>query len=176
MSELVDLRSHGRYKPDVKGLACGKVAATKARLGLTAEEFARELGRLLSWEPSPDIVRSWESAAAAPPGDVLAACDILAPPDPSVSADEVAIAVSEAETERALLLADPAPTVIGSLWDELRQLAGSQHRTPRNAFRKGRDIRFQVLSVAERTKRPSLLADLYLIAGRFNCPYGISGL
>jgi len=72
VSELVDLRSHGRYKPDVKGLACGKVAATKAQLGLTAEEFARELGRLLSWEPSPEIVRSWEGAAAAPPGDVLA--------------------------------------------------------------------------------------------------------
>ncbi len=165
MSELVDLRSHGRYKPDVKGLACGKIAATKAQLGLTAEEFARELGRLLSWEPSPELVRSWEGAAAAPPGDVLAACDILMPPGPSATADEVAIAVSEAEADRALLLADPAPTAIGSLWDELRQLAGGQHRTPRNAFRTGRDIRLQALSLAERTRRPSLLADLYLIAG-----------
>jgi len=96
---------------------------------------------LLSWEPSPEIIRSWEGAAAAPPGDVLAACDILMPPGLSATVDEVAIAVSEAEADRALLLADPAPTVIGSLCDELRQLAGGQHRTPRNAFRTGRDSR-----------------------------------
>ena len=107
MSKLVDLRSNGRYKPDVKGLACGKIVATKARLGLTDEEFARELSRLLSWAPSPGLVRSWERAVAAPPGDVLAACDVLSPPDSSMRADEIAIAASEAETDRANLLWPP---------------------------------------------------------------------
>jgi hypothetical protein len=165
VSNLVDLRIHGRYKPDVMGLACGKLAATKARLGLTDEEFAEALGRLLSWEPSPDIVRSWERAAAAPPGDVLAACDILSPADPSMTADEIAVATSEADTDRARLLAEPAPSAIASLRDELRQLANGSHRAPRDAFRTARDIRFQALSVAERTKRPSSLTDLYLIAG-----------
>jgi DNA-binding transcriptional regulator YiaG len=135
VSELVNLRNHGRYKPDVMGLACGKVVATRTRLGLTDEEFAAELGRLLSWEPSADIVRSWERAAAAPPGDVLAACDILAPPDPSVSTDEIAIAAEETKTDRAHLLTEPAPAVISSLWDELRRLASGPHRAPRDAFR-----------------------------------------
>jgi hypothetical protein len=165
VSNLVDLRSHGRYKPDVMGLACGKVAATRARLGLTDEQFAEELSRLLPWEPSPDIVRSWERAAAAPPGDVLAACDILSPPDPTVTMDEIAVATSEAETDRARLLAEPAPAAIASLWNELRRLANGSHRAPRDAFRTARDIRFQALSVADRTKRPSSLTDLYLIAG-----------
>jgi hypothetical protein len=165
VSNLVDLRSHGRYKPDVMGLACGKVAATKARLGLTDEGFAEELSRLLSWEPSADIVRSWVRAAAAPPGDVLAACDILAPPDPSAVADEIAIAVGEAQTDRASLLAEPASSAIASLWEELHRLAGGPHRAPRDAFRVGRDIRSHALSVAERTRRPTSLADLYLVAG-----------
>jgi hypothetical protein len=165
VSNLVDLRNHGRYKPDVMGLACGKVAATRARLGLTGEEFAGELSRLLSWEPSADIVRSWERAAAAPPGDVLAACDILSPPDPSVSTDEIAIAASEAQTDRAYLLAEPTPSAVSSLWDDLRRLAGGSHRAPQDAFRSARDIRSQALSVAERTRRPTSLTDLYLIAG-----------
>jgi hypothetical protein len=164
VSKLVSLRDNGRYTPDVKGLACGKVAATRARLGLTADEFARELSRLLSWEPAPDLVRSWERAAAAPPGDVLAACDILAPPDPSMRTDEVAIAVSEAETDRAQLLADPAPSAMSALWDEVRHLACS-HRTPQDAFRAARDVRLQALTIAERTRRPSSLTDLYLGAG-----------
>jgi tetratricopeptide (TPR) repeat protein len=165
VSNLVDLRNRGRYKPDVMGLACGKVAATRARLGLTEDEFAEALSRLLSWEPSAEIVGSWERAAAAPPGDVLAACDILSPPDPSAITDEIAIAADEAKADRAHLLAEPGPTVISSLWDDLRQLAHGRHRTPRDAFRAARDIRFQALGAVERTRRPTSLADLYLITG-----------
>jgi tetratricopeptide (TPR) repeat protein len=89
VSNLVDLRSHGRYKPDVMSLACGRVTAAQARLGLTDEEFAEELSSLLSWEPSASIIRSWKSATVAPPGDVLAACDILSPPGLVMNADEI---------------------------------------------------------------------------------------
>ena len=83
MSKLVDLASRARYRPDVVGLACGKVTATRIQLGLSYEEFAASLSRLLSWEPSEDLIRSWERMTAPPPGDVVAACEVLSPPEPA---------------------------------------------------------------------------------------------
>lgn len=77
MGKLVDLGSHVKYRPDTAALACGKVVAARTQLDLEHDEFATELGNLLSWEPSPGVVRAWERGIAAPPGDVIAACDIL---------------------------------------------------------------------------------------------------
>ena len=82
MSKLVDLTSRARYKPDVVGLACGKVTTARLRLGLSYEEFAAALSHLMTWEPSVDLIRSWERMTAPPPGDVGAACDVLSPPVP----------------------------------------------------------------------------------------------
>lgn len=79
MSKLVDLAGHTRYRPDVVGLACGKITTTRIRLGLSHEEFAASLSHLLSWEPSADLIKSWERMTAPPPGDVVAACDVLSP-------------------------------------------------------------------------------------------------
>jgi tetratricopeptide (TPR) repeat protein len=84
VSELVDLRNHGRYRPNVVGLACGKVIAARQRLGLSHDEFAAALSRLLTWEVSVNLVRAWENMTAPPPGDVGAACDVLSPPGPAM--------------------------------------------------------------------------------------------
>jgi hypothetical protein len=167
VSKLVDLASHARYQPDLVGLACGKVAATRARLGVSYEEFAVALGRLLTWEPAPGLVQSWERAAAPPPGDVIAACDILAPPSApgDMDMDDIAIAAAEVDADRLDLLAEPAPVTISSLWDELTRLAGSANRTPHDCFTTARSIRSQALSIAEHTRRPSSLSDLYLVVG-----------
>ena len=59
------------------GLACGRVAAARERLGLSREDFAQALATLLKWTPSADTIEQWESCAAPPPGDVIAASDIL---------------------------------------------------------------------------------------------------
>jgi tetratricopeptide (TPR) repeat protein/DNA-binding transcriptional regulator YiaG len=77
VSKLVDLTGHAKYKPDVLGLACGKITATRTRLGLSHGDFADALSRLLNWEVSAGLIRSWECMTAPPPGDVLAACDVL---------------------------------------------------------------------------------------------------
>ena len=82
MSKLVDLTSRTKYRPDVVGLACGKVTTTRIRLGLSYEEFAASLSHVLSWEPSEDLIKSWERMTAPPPGDVVAACDVLSPQEP----------------------------------------------------------------------------------------------
>lgn len=167
MSKLVDLTSHARYHPDLVGLACGKVAATRARLSLSYEEFAVALGRLLTWQPTPGLVQSWERAAAPPPGDVIAACDILAPSLASgdMDMDDIAIAAAEVDADRLGLLAEPASVTISSLWGELTRLARSANRTPHDCFSIARSIRSEALSIAEHTRRPSSISDLYLIVG-----------
>ena len=81
MSKPIDFTSHPRYTPDLVGLACGKVTATRLQLGLSHAEFAEVLGRLLSWQPAPGLIRSWDRTTAAPPGDVIAACDVLTSPE-----------------------------------------------------------------------------------------------
>lgn len=166
MSKLVDLKSHAKYKPDVVSLACGKVTAARAQSGLSEAEFARELSRLLSWEPTADLVRSWERGIAPPPGDVIEACAVLAPSTASdAEVDEVAVATAEADADRIDLLAQPESATTSSLWEDLAWLARSSNRTPRDCFRAARAIRIQTLGLAERTRRPSSLSDLYLIAG-----------
>lgn len=184
MSKLVDLASHGKYKPDVVGLACGKVTATRTRLGLSRPEFAAELGRLLTWEPSPDIISSWERRAAPPPGDVLAACDVLAPQGVGLTqvpadsdagdldsfrisqlvVDVVASAANDADTEQLTLLSELAPEAIASLWQEMTAVARS-NRTPWAAFSACRRVRSRALKLVDQTRRPATLSDLYLLAG-----------
>lgn len=70
--DVVHLRSRRGYAPDLRGLASGQVASARQRLGLSAEEFAERLGALLDWQPSPEVVESWERSVV-PPGDVLLA-------------------------------------------------------------------------------------------------------
>ena len=77
MSRLVDLSSHARYQPNVVGLACGKVTAARAELGLSREDFGKALAHLLDWAPSAEIIEQWEKCTAPPPGDVITAVDIL---------------------------------------------------------------------------------------------------
>ena len=79
MSKLVDLSSRSRYHPDVVGLACGRVASARARLGVSRADFAKALTHLLGWTPSADTIELWEKCAAPPPGDVITASEILAP-------------------------------------------------------------------------------------------------
>lgn len=57
MSKLADLTTHTRYRPDVVGLACGKVTATRLQLGLSHAEFAAAVGRLLTWVPTLGLIR-----------------------------------------------------------------------------------------------------------------------
>jgi tetratricopeptide (TPR) repeat protein len=79
--------------------------------------------------------------------------------------DDIAIAAAEVDADRLDLLAEPASVAISSLWDEVARLARSSNRTPHDCFTAARTIRSQALDVAERTRRPSALSDLYLAVG-----------
>ncbi|MFI5913744.1 DUF5919 domain-containing protein [Dactylosporangium sp. NPDC051541] len=78
---VVDLRRHAAYKPDLASLARGQVAAARQKLGLDYDEFADVLAPLLGWSPSPEIVEGWETRAV-PPGDVLLAVGLASQDGP----------------------------------------------------------------------------------------------
>src|SRR6266545_5057564 len=76
-SNLLDLRAHLGYKPDVVRLACHRVATARRQTGLSRPAFASSLRPLLGWMPSPEVIKSWETAVA-PPGEVVIACEVVA--------------------------------------------------------------------------------------------------
>src|SRR5260370_14827858 len=74
---VVDLGARREYRPDVVSVVCSKVAHARERAGLPVTGFAAALEPLLGWLPTPDLVRTWESAIA-PPGQVIIAADVVA--------------------------------------------------------------------------------------------------
>jgi hypothetical protein len=75
---VTDLGKRKGYKPDVLSLACSRVETARKRSGLSVSEFAAALEPLLGWAPLPGVIRAWESCAAAPPGHVVIACEVIA--------------------------------------------------------------------------------------------------
>lgn len=82
-SNVVSLRRHASYRPDMAGLAREQIAAARARLGQTVEEFAVTLAGHLTWAPSPAVILGWESTAT-PPGDVLLAAQFVSQSNPDL--------------------------------------------------------------------------------------------
>ena len=78
MDKVVELRTRSGYQPDCVALARRRVAAARRTLDCTVEAFASMLTPLVGWPVSADAVDGWENDSI-PPGEVLAAADILAP-------------------------------------------------------------------------------------------------
>lgn len=78
MDKVVELRTRSSYQPDTAALARRRVAAARRALDCSAEAFASMLTPLVGWPVSADAVDGWETDSI-PPGEVLAAADVLAP-------------------------------------------------------------------------------------------------
>lgn len=78
MDKVVELRTRSGYRPDVRALARRRIISARRTLGCSAEAFASMLTPLVGWPVSGDAVNGWE-IDSIPPGEVLAAADILAP-------------------------------------------------------------------------------------------------
>jgi hypothetical protein len=74
--DVAELRARRRYRPDMVGLACARVAEAREHARMSVPAFAAALGQLLGWSPDPDLIRAWESNVA-PPGQVVIACEVL---------------------------------------------------------------------------------------------------
>ncbi|MEV8510817.1 hypothetical protein [Dactylosporangium sp. NPDC051484] len=73
---VIPLRRNATYRPDFAALAREQIVSARSLLGQTVEEFAATLGQFLTWFPTPEAVRGWESAAT-PTGDALVAAQFL---------------------------------------------------------------------------------------------------
>jgi hypothetical protein len=166
---VTDLRTRRGYRPDVISLACKRVATAREQTGLSVAAFAAALEPLLGWSPAPDLVETWESAVA-PPGRVVIACEVIAArmarPGPEDNADEVAAAVRESEADQSWLLAEPGQQSVDSLWGESVEIARAANRSALEVFGASRRIRSHALGLAQQTRRPGALSDLYVIAGQ----------
>lgn len=165
---VIDLRTRHSYRPDLVSLACARVAAARKQSALSLAAFATALEPLLGWAPTADLVRTWETEIA-PPGQVVIACEVISARTPQPhqdSGDEVAAAVQEAEADQSWLLGEPGQQSVDVLWQEALELARAGNRTPAQAFSASHQLRRHALALANDTRRPGALSDLYVIAGQ----------
>ena len=80
--------------------------------------------------------------------------------------DAVAAAADEASADPIMLAAGFDPESVAWLWDETRQIARAANRAALDAFNAARRVRCHAVELAERTRRPSALSDLYVISGQ----------
>jgi hypothetical protein len=72
---IIDLGALG-FMPNTADMARSRLASAQHRLGLSNEEFAAALNRMVDWDVTPEAVELW-TTIRTPPGDILMAADLL---------------------------------------------------------------------------------------------------
>ena len=103
------LSDRAGFRPDLGELARQQVAAARAAIDATAEEFADLLTPLLGWDLGPEVVESWETSVV-PPGDVVVAAGLVAQDAPTGSHVEQVDLVGKLVRERYIDLSAVYPT------------------------------------------------------------------
>jgi transcriptional regulator with XRE-family HTH domain len=87
--------------------------------------------------------------------------------NPAKAAENViAAAAEEADTDPVYLAAELDPESIEWLWEQSLEIATVTNRPAFDTFTAARRVRRRALDLAERTRRPATLSDLYAIAGQ----------
>jgi Domain of unknown function (DUF5919) len=73
---IIDLIGRLGVVPDLGEMARNRVSSAQQRLGMSIEEFAAELNRMVDWEVSAEAARSW-TTQITPPGDIVVAAELL---------------------------------------------------------------------------------------------------
>jgi len=84
----------------------------------------------------------------------------------NVTDDVVAAAAEEASADLMLLTAEFDPESLTWLWEESLETARAANRPALDTFTAAQRIRGQALQLADHTRRPSVLSDLYVICGQ----------
>lgn len=82
------------------------------------------------------------------------------------AADMVAAAADEASADSLWLAAEFDPGSLAWLWRESLEIARAANRPALDQFTAARRVRSHALELTERTRRPSILSDLYAICGQ----------
>lgn len=154
--------------------------ALQDALALTNERMARHLRvatrTVANWrtrghEVLPDLAqRLLPGALASVTPAVRERFDALAvnvAERESSSVDDVVCgAVAEVDADRLVLATDCGTESVAELWEDARTLARAGNRSALQIFTAAQRIRRQAHELAERTRRPTLLADLYVVVGQ----------
>src|SRR4051794_3777774 len=98
-AEGIDIRRRSSYRPDLGSLAREQVAQARMALGLPPEEFAVVLAPFLGWNPTPEMIESWETNAV-PPGDVMVAAELATASQPRAIGDRRSAIVNRLTADR----------------------------------------------------------------------------
>ena len=85
---------------------------------------------------------------------------------PAQAADVVAAAADEVSADSLRLAATFDPESLTWLWQESLEIARAANRPALDLFTAARRVRSRTLELAERTRRPGVLSDLYVICGQ----------
>ena len=80
--------------------------------------------------------------------------------------DQVAAWAEEADAELAGLTGGPGQDAVATLWDEAAEVARAGNRTAFAGFTAAARVRQLALTLAAQTRRPPVLADLYVVTGQ----------
>jgi transcriptional regulator with XRE-family HTH domain len=127
--------------------ALGMPDPARITLGLAPRGASRPSRR-----PSPST-QARDGQAAAPVVPAKTAGDVV-----SAAAEEVS-------AESLSLAAEFDPETLTSLWQESVEIARAANRPSLDMFTAARRVRSHAVKLAERTRRPALLSDLYVICG-----------
>ncbi len=157
----------------------GDIRAFQQAAGLTNERIAARLGvsvrTVANWRKDTSVVlpdlaqRVLAEALDGAPERVRHRFDQLRTrPAPAASeVDEaLAVAAQEADAEAALLAGSIDPESIDWLWEQSLEIARAGNRPAFETFRAAQSVRRSALDLAQRTRHPGTLADLYVICGQ----------
>jgi len=168
----------------------GRASALRAALRMTNESFAAHLGAAVRtvahWEAKPDTVLSptmqavldtaFEQASASARARFTSLCSRrhgdpvvkVSAVEPRSEEDGILDSARTSANDVALRagrVADAVEAVRGQLRAIARRYS---HRSPIDVFADSRELRDMTYRLAQRTHRPSELADLYVVAGGAN--------
>jgi hypothetical protein len=147
--------------------------------GLTNERFAQRLRvstrTVANWRAWPDPTlpdlaqRTLPEALAHSSDEVRQRFEAMRESEPP-SADTVdavmATTADEIESDELALAREPDPTSIAALWHETVSLARAHHHGAFDVFKAARRVRHRARDTVTHTRRPAVLADLYVIISR----------
>lgn len=173
-------RSEGAKVPTITRWTGHNLCALQDALGLTNERFAERIKvavrTVANWrtrghEVLPDLAQRVlpTTLAEAPPAvrerfEALLVRSVVRHAD--AIDDTIGSAADEVDADKLILASDFDAAAVAELWEDARSVAHANNRSALEIFTAAQRIRWHAHELAERTRRPGTLSDLYVIIGQ----------